>query len=57
VVAARHPERLSGLVLASCDAFNNHPPKLFRPLITAARMGVLTPLLATLKFHADAITA
>jgi pimeloyl-ACP methyl ester carboxylesterase len=50
VVAARHPERLSGLVLASCDAFNNHPPKLFRPLITAARMDALTPLLAALKF-------
>ena len=50
VVAARHPQHLGGLVLASCDAFNNHPPKLFRPLITAARVGALTPLLATLKF-------
>jgi pimeloyl-ACP methyl ester carboxylesterase len=51
VVAARHPQRLGGLVLASCDAFDNHPPKLFRPLITAARVGALTPLLATLKFR------
>src|SRR5215203_4339818 len=51
VVAARHPQQLAGLVLASCDAFDNHPPKLFRPLITAARMGALTPLLATLKFR------
>ena len=51
VVAARHPQQLGGLVLASCDAFNNHPPKLFRPLITAARVGALTPLLATLKFR------
>ena len=50
VVAARHPERLGGLVLTSCDAFDNHPPKLFRPLITTARIGALTPLLATLKF-------
>jgi pimeloyl-ACP methyl ester carboxylesterase len=49
VVAARHPERLGGLVLTSCDAFDNHPPKLFRLLITAARMGVLTLLLASLK--------
>ena len=49
VVAARHPQRLGGLVLASCDAFDNHPPKLFRPLITAARIGLLTPLLASLK--------
>jgi pimeloyl-ACP methyl ester carboxylesterase len=51
VVAARHPQRLGGLVLASCDAFDNHPPRLFRSLITAARAGALTPLLATLKFR------
>jgi pimeloyl-ACP methyl ester carboxylesterase len=51
VVAAHHPQRLGGLVLTSCDAFNNHPPKLFRPLITAARAGALTPLLASLKFR------
>jgi pimeloyl-ACP methyl ester carboxylesterase len=49
VVAARHPQHLFGLVLTSCDAFDNHPPKLFRPLITAARLGALTPLLAALK--------
>jgi pimeloyl-ACP methyl ester carboxylesterase len=51
VVAARHPQRLGGLVLATCDAFDNHPPRLFRPLITAARTGALTPLLASLKFR------
>jgi pimeloyl-ACP methyl ester carboxylesterase len=51
VVAARHPQRLGGLVLATCDAFDNHPPRLFRPLITAARLGTLTPLLASLKFR------
>jgi pimeloyl-ACP methyl ester carboxylesterase len=51
VVAARHPQHLGGLVLTSCDAFNNHPPNLFRPLIAAARVGALTPLLATLKFR------
>jgi pimeloyl-ACP methyl ester carboxylesterase len=51
VVAARHPQRLGGLVLTSCDAFDNHPPTLFRPLITAARTGALTPLLASLKFR------
>lgn len=49
VVAARHSQRLGGLVLASCDAFDNHPPRLFRPLIAAARIGALTPLLAALK--------
>jgi pimeloyl-ACP methyl ester carboxylesterase len=51
VVAARHPQHLGGLVLASCDAFDNHPPKLFRPLTTAARVGVLMPMLAMLKFR------
>jgi pimeloyl-ACP methyl ester carboxylesterase len=50
VVAARHPQRLGGLVLATCDAFDNHPPNLFRPLVAAARVGALTPLLASLKF-------
>jgi pimeloyl-ACP methyl ester carboxylesterase len=51
VVAARHPQRLGGLVLATCDAFDNHPPRLFRPLIAAARTGALTPLLATLTLR------
>jgi len=49
VVAARHAERLGGLVLATGDAFDNYPPKPFRPLIAAARIGTLTPLLAMLK--------
>jgi len=49
VVAARHAGRLGGLVLATGDAFDNFPPKPFRPLITAARTGTLTPLIALLK--------
>ena len=49
VVAARHAGRLGGLVLATGDAFDNFPPKPFRPLITAARARTLTPLLALLK--------
>jgi pimeloyl-ACP methyl ester carboxylesterase len=49
VVAARHAGRLGGLVLATGDAFNNYPPKPFRPLITVARAGALTALLAMLK--------
>ena len=52
VVAARHGERLGGLVLATGDAFDNFPPKPFRPLIAAARAHALTPLLAPLKFRA-----
>jgi pimeloyl-ACP methyl ester carboxylesterase len=49
VVAARHPGRLSGLVLATGDAFDNYPPTPFRPLITAARAGALTSVLSLLK--------
>ncbi len=49
VVAARHAGRLGGLVLATGDAFGNFPPKPFRPLIAAARTGMLTPLIALLK--------
>ena len=49
VVAARHAGRLSGLVLATGDAFDNYPPKEFRPLITAARAGGLTAVLSLLK--------
>jgi hypothetical protein len=36
-------------VLATGDAFDNFPPKLFRPLIAAARTGTLTSLIALLK--------
>jgi len=49
VVAARHAGRLGGLVLATGDAFDNYPPKPFRPLIAAARTGTLTAALAMLK--------
>jgi pimeloyl-ACP methyl ester carboxylesterase len=49
VVAARHAGRLGGLVLATGDAFDNFPPKPFRPLIAAARTGALTPVLALLR--------
>jgi pimeloyl-ACP methyl ester carboxylesterase len=49
VVAARHPGRLAGLVLATGDAFDNFPPKPFRPLIAAARTGALTGMIAMLK--------
>jgi pimeloyl-ACP methyl ester carboxylesterase len=49
VVAARHPGRLGGLVLATGDAFDNYPPAPFRPLIAAARTRMLTALLAVLK--------
>jgi len=38
MVAAHHPERLSALVLTSCDAFDNFPPPAFRPLVWGSRV-------------------
>ena len=32
LVVTRHPERIGRLVLTPCDAFENFPPKMFRPL-------------------------
>jgi len=37
LVAARHPERLNGLVLTNCDAYESFPPKVFRPLRDLSR--------------------
>jgi pimeloyl-ACP methyl ester carboxylesterase len=37
IAAARRPERLGRLVLTSCDAFDNFPPKAFRPLKVLGR--------------------
>ena len=50
VVAVEHPERLGALVLTNCDAFDNFPPKIFRPLIAAAKVpGALRAALAPMK--------
>jgi pimeloyl-ACP methyl ester carboxylesterase len=38
LVATDHPERVERLVLTPCDAFDNFPPRMFRPLIAAARV-------------------
>jgi pimeloyl-ACP methyl ester carboxylesterase len=46
LVAAHHPERLGGLVLTPCDAYENFLPPAFRPLQYAARVpGLLTALI------------
>jgi pimeloyl-ACP methyl ester carboxylesterase len=37
VLVTTNPARVGRLVLTSCDAFENFPPKLFRPLMKAAR--------------------
>ena len=54
IVATRRPERIGALVLTSCDAFDNFPPKalrafkpvlsnpaLLRPLLASARAGAV----------------
>ena len=37
LLVTTRPERVGALVLTSCDAFDNFPPKLFRPLMKVAR--------------------
>jgi pimeloyl-ACP methyl ester carboxylesterase len=38
VVVARHPERISRLVLMACDAFDDFPPAMFKPLKALIRV-------------------
>ena len=38
LVAVNHPERLGGLVLTPCDAYDNFFPKIFKPLQLLARI-------------------
>ena len=53
LVAAYHPERLSGLVLTNCDAYERFFPPLFRPLQLAARVpGGVEAIVATLQVPA-----
>jgi pimeloyl-ACP methyl ester carboxylesterase len=48
----RHPERIGRLVLTNCDAFDNFPPALFRPLGLLGRARLLTPALQPLRLRA-----
>jgi pimeloyl-ACP methyl ester carboxylesterase len=53
LVAARHPDRVAGLVLTNCDAFDNFPPRIFAPLMVAARVpGGLAALGQLLRIRA-----
>ena len=38
IMAARRPERIGRLVLTSCDAFDNFPPRFFRIVLAPARI-------------------
>ena len=44
IAAATSPERIGGLVLTSCDAFENFPPRFFRIVLAPARIPGAIPL-------------
>jgi pimeloyl-ACP methyl ester carboxylesterase len=47
LVVTRRPERIGRLVLTSCDAFDNFPPKVMQPAMPLLRLpGVVTAILA-----------
>lgn len=48
IAAAAHPDRVRGLVLAGCDAFEHFPPPLLRPLPALSRLPGGTALLLRL---------
>jgi pimeloyl-ACP methyl ester carboxylesterase len=50
-VVTRHPERIARLVLTNCDAFDNFPPAMFRPLGVLARARLLTAALQPLRLR------
>jgi pimeloyl-ACP methyl ester carboxylesterase len=44
IVATRRPERIGKLVLTSCDAFDNFPPRFFRVVLAPARIPGAIPV-------------
>ncbi|HEV3046181.1 MAG TPA: alpha/beta hydrolase [Solirubrobacteraceae bacterium] len=51
LLATRHPERVSGLVLTPCECFENFLPPLYRYLQVLARVpGALWPLVQSMRF-------
>jgi pimeloyl-ACP methyl ester carboxylesterase len=53
LVVGERPERVGALVLTPCDAFENFPPKMFRPLLAAAAApGGLAAALAPMRVPA-----
>ncbi|MEY2476563.1 MAG: hypothetical protein QOG87_1878 [Actinomycetota bacterium] len=53
LVAARHSDRVTALVLTNCDAYDNFPPRIFAPLMMAARVpGGLAALAQLLRIRA-----
>lgn len=51
LVVANHPERIGALVLTPSDAFENFPPKLFKPLLVLPRIpGAVRALSQVIRF-------
>jgi pimeloyl-ACP methyl ester carboxylesterase len=44
ILATRRPERIGRLVLTSCDAFDNFPPRFFRIVLAPARIPGAIPV-------------
>jgi len=44
IMAARRPERIGRIVLTSCDAFDNFPPRFFRVVFAPARIPGAIPV-------------
>jgi pimeloyl-ACP methyl ester carboxylesterase len=44
ILATRRPERIGRVVLTSCDAFDNFPPRLFRWVLAPARIPGAIPI-------------
>ncbi len=44
ILATRRPERIGRVVLTSCDAFDNFPPRLFRWVLAPARVPGAIPI-------------
>ncbi len=44
ILAVRRPERIGALVLTSCDAFDNFPPRFFRIVLAPARIPGAIPV-------------
>jgi len=53
IALGRHPELAGRVVLTSCDAYENFPPKFFKYILAPARFPSLTgPLFAPLRIRA-----
>jgi pimeloyl-ACP methyl ester carboxylesterase len=44
IVATQRPDRIGALVLTSCDAFDNFPPRFFRIVLAPARIPGVIPV-------------